>query len=52
MISPEVGYRNILLTITQDNTVLAFDKCMFSNVKLGLAVFDPGPCNSERVSLP
>ena len=32
--------------------MLAFHKFMLSNVKLGLAVFDLGLCNSEWVSLP
>ena len=52
MISPEVGLY-IFLTIPQDSTQCwLFHKFMLSNFKLGLAVFDPGPCNLERVSLP
>ena len=50
MISPEVGQYS--LEMPKDNTVLAFHKFMLSNVKLGLAVFDPGLCLSERVPLP
>ena len=53
MISPKVGLLYIFLTIPQDSTQCwLFHKFMLSNFKLGLAVFDPGPCNLERVSLP
>ena len=40
----------IFLTIPHDNTQCwLFHKFMLSNFKLGLAVFDPGPCNLERL---